>query len=215
MKAVNRGTLFALFSGFLFSAPAVADFEQQVWEPVYGGGLSAEELMVRVAEDALAQDPDAVVSFEISVEAVVDGVQTIGDVKGLPGLEDQSVDGVLAQGSEISSATISIPIIVSQYQVDGILDSQLMSSSLAEMLANLRERESEKRKGEDFSIQHFGNQSNCGGYPLGTRVTTTSVSCIFGTTVSRYQCLPNADGGKDWFLTGQDHFPPDVACLDP
>lgn len=215
MKILKVSVCAVAMASSLLSLSALAETPHHEWKPAYGGGHSAEELMVLIAEDALAQDPNATVEFEFTVDVVVDGVQIVDDLAGLPSVSPESNEiPMTSDGQRISQATISVPFSTENYFVDGRLDSTLMLGSLGDTLANLREKPSLKNKHKTGLQSHPSNASNCGGYPLGSTFSASTSNCLAKIT-STYQCMPNANGGKDWFLISQDILPAEYDCISP
>jgi hypothetical protein len=170
--------------------------------------------MVMRTEELLALDPDSTVEFKVNVEVVVDGVQQVEDVSGLP-TRAEVIDGKITPNSSITSASMTVPVSSSDYIKNGQLDAVFMLTEVEKMLVRLREPEGLVSDELVSRVNSPSNAPNCGGYALGTTYSETWDSCIFGKITSHYECRPNATGGKDWFLTGQDFAPPDVACIDP
>jgi hypothetical protein len=214
LKLVKGIALAASMVGTLCASTVLADREPVPWGPVYGGGYSLEELMVMRTEELLALDPESTIEFKFNVNVVVDGVQKVKDMRGLP-TRGEMIDGKITPESNISSASMTIPISTSDYIKNGELDSVLMLTEVEKMLIRLREPEALSSDELGSRVNSPSNAPNCGGYGLGSTYSETWSSCVFGQITSHYECRPNATGGKDWFLTGQDFAPPDVACIDP
>lgn len=210
----------------LLNLSAFAAGDERLWEPAHGGGLTVSEIIAIDTENALAIDPESTVQVSISIPLVMEGVQLVDDVSGLPGLENGlEVNEVTAPGfsdhgmpadGNIESAVITLPFDTGSYITDGSLNYGAMEFDLQQLVHKLVDSSNVSiGKNKNWqSTQNGSNQSNCGGYSLGSTFSVSQNMGCLGTIKNTYQCQPNATGGRDWFVTSTERFPAehDIIC---
>lgn len=101
--------------GFLLSMPAVAMNlgAKPAGESAYSCDLSPAEIMTAAVSQTMEDDPGAEMSFEFHATVVKDNKMLVKSIDGLPGVKSQD-NGSL-------TATIMMPILVSEFTKNDIL----------------------------------------------------------------------------------------------
>lgn len=174
----------------------------------YIGDYSPAEIMEAEASRILGIDQDARINFEVSIPVMENGRALVGDITGLP-LHKPDHDSV------ISSATMVIPFQINEFKQGTSFDSLAFSERVSKTLSRIpKNAKPQKNKSGPTLQSHALNSPNCGGYPLGTTVTVTTESCIFGNYTTRYSCNINpTTGGNDWYIVDSSWIAPN--CIVP
>ncbi|MCF6225174.1 MAG: hypothetical protein L3J22_02575 [Xanthomonadales bacterium] len=213
---ITRLTATILFS--LLVAPVNA----QITTAVEAGGVGypGSYTIADIVDDHIAKtfavDPDAKINIIVSIPIIKNNQVLVNDLSGLPGLPvNKSADE-----EAITNAAIEIPFAVDDFKTGGELDSLAFLDHLSSSLERLTIPSPMQSKSKDSGSFTQGggleNSSNCGGYSVGTTLTVTTSSCMFGTISNTYTCQSNpATGRNDWYITSSYSLPPDVACIAP
>ena len=176
---------------------------QEVGKVGYSGNFTPAEIMEAEASKFLSIDPEAKISFDVSIPVVKNGQVLIRDTAGLP-LNKAGQDSV------ISSATLVIPFHVDEFKLGASFDSISFLDHVSETLSRIpKTQKPQSEKSGSPKQMSVLNSPNCGGYPLGTTITVITDSCIFGTYTNKYSCNTNpVTGGNDWYVISSSWIAP-------
>jgi len=215
MKSFISRIIATIFISLLI-APAYAQVTTAVEAGgvAYPGSYTIADIMDGHITKTFAVDPDAKINITVSIPVIKNNKVLVNDLSGLPGLPvNKSADE-----KAITNAVIEIPFAVDDFKTGGELDSLAFLDHLSNSLERLTVPPSKQNKSKDSGSFTQGrglqNQSGCGGYSVGTSLTVTTVSCVFGTISNTYTCQSNPNTGrKDWYITSSYSMPPETACI--
>ena len=211
--------LTLLLGAALLPMPCVADQEplmlQKVGQRAFDGDWTPADIMRERSLALLEADPDATISFRVTVETLKDGQSIVRDDTGLPVARAER-DGISDPQAVHQSRLVSVPFNLSDFSAGAIVDVDALHFEADTVLQRLSLVAVPNSKSKDaISPQDVLNMPNCGGYGVGTTITDRFSSCVFGVIETTFMCQPNGNGGNDWYIVHQELFPPEFACINP
>jgi hypothetical protein len=132
MLRVSLPCFLAVAPSLGFGQPSTDNNAVTVGSVAYSGELSPAELMVEEYQRIMALDPNAKVTFEVSIPVIKNGKVIVQNVDGLPLGKDEF-------NRYPSEATITVPISTEGFRNQDGFDAAAFKAAVDDQLRHLRE----------------------------------------------------------------------------
>lgn len=195
----------------------------------YPGTLSLPELMEAMLGDVDLDQADVRVEFGFTLVKDGNRITGPGSLDGLPVEQSlQSVESGFGQSARdsarIDEISMTVPFNVSrdlENYPGGLHEyGRMMENMLSQLVVSDASSADDKNRDQPEGLHSpVLNQPNCGGFSVGSTITTTIDPGCLGIVSNTYQCMTVSIGGEmrnDWINTDSNWMPPaDVIGICP